>query len=63
MKMKQATAIREKLLTDKTSTDEELLKHFVEDIGISEKTAKEFLCSRKVYQTHPAFQTPTNDQK
>lgn len=55
MKMNQITAIRKKLIEDKESTNEELIEHFVNIVGIPEKMAKEFMACRNAYQTHPAF--------
>lgn len=56
LKMNQANAVRKKLIEDKHSTYEEMLEHFVNVIGIEEKTAKEYLCCRNAYQ-HQYFQS------
>lgn len=55
LKIRQAELIKNALINDKTSSNEELTKYFVDIVGIPEKMAREYLCTRNAYQTHPAF--------
>ncbi len=55
LKKTQAEKVRNILLTNATASNEALIDYFVNVVNISEKQAKEYLASRQVYLTHPAF--------
>lgn len=62
LKLNQAHAIRDKLNTDTTSTNEELKEYFVNVIGVSELMAKEYLATRELRLTHPSFKKSTYNE-
>lgn len=55
LKQRQASLIRTALIHDTESRDEELYNYFVTVVGLTPRKAKEYIVTRKVYLTHPAF--------